>query len=204
MASLLSRAAAYRRSAHFTRLWKFASVSVISTVITQTVLFLTYHEWSLASAMECNVIATVVATLPAYYLNRTWTWGKTGKSHLWREVAPFWVIAFVGLVLSTVAVGIAAHNAGRISSSPDVRAAVVQFANFVTYGLIWVGRYLIFNKYLFGTSTQQVTAQGVAGGFFDARASAGAAAPSAIPAPVADPGVSSGPGAETDVFVPRP
>lgn len=156
MAPLIRRARAYRQSAHFTRLWKFASVSVISTVITQLILFLTYHEWSLASAMECNVMATAVATVPAYYLNRTWTWGKRGKSHPWREVMPFWVIAFVGLVLSTAAVGVAAHNAGHLSHSKDVRAAVVQFANLSTYALIWVGRYVVFNRFLFGDRTQSL------------------------------------------------
>ncbi len=156
MASRLERAFAYRRSAHFKRLWKFASVSVISTIITQVVLFLTYHEWNIASAMECNVIATAVSTFPAYYLNRTWTWGKTGKSDPWKEVAPFWIISFIGLVLSTVAVGVAAHNADHISHSRDVRALVVQFANLFTYGCIWVARYLVFNKYLFGEGTDRL------------------------------------------------
>jgi len=158
MASLTSRARAYRQSAHFTRLWKFASVSVISTIITQGVLFMTYHVLTLASAMECNVIATCVATVPAYYLNRTWTWGKRGKSNPWREVMPFWVIAFIGLVLSTVAVGVAAHNADHISQSRDVRALVVQFANLSTYAVIWVGRYIIFNRFLFGETSSDAVA----------------------------------------------
>ncbi len=43
MASLVSRALAFRRTAHFKRLWKYASVSIISTLVTQVVLFLTYH-----------------------------------------------------------------------------------------------------------------------------------------------------------------
>lgn len=155
MASLLGRALAYRRSPHFKRMAKFLSVSVISTIVTQVVLFFTYHEWHVATAMESNVIATACATVPAYWLNRTWTWGKTGKSHLWREIVPFWSIAFIGLVLSTAAVGVAAHNADHLSRSKDVQDALVQLANFVTYGCIWVGRYAIFNRYLFGERTQQ-------------------------------------------------
>ncbi|MGH9293799.1 MAG: GtrA family protein [Acidimicrobiales bacterium] len=153
MPSLIRRARAFRRSEHFKRLLKYASVSVIATVITQSVLFLTYHVFSLASAMECNVLATAVSAVPAYYLNRTWTWRKGGKSHIWREVAPFWLVAFTGLVLSTIAVGIAAHNADHLSHSRDVRALVVQLANLATYACIWVGRYFVFNKYLFGTRT---------------------------------------------------
>lgn len=149
MRSLIERAHALFRSAHGRRLIKFASVSVISTLCTQLVLFLTYDVISIRSAIECNIIATAVSTIPAYWLNRTWTWGRRGKSDLWREVVPFWVISFVGLVLSTVAVGLAAHNADAVSSSSAVRHAFVHFANIFAYALIWVGRYVIFNKYLF-------------------------------------------------------
>lgn len=150
MASLSGRVRAALRSEHGRRLVKFAAVSVISTVLTQVILLVTYDALSLASAMVCNVIATSIATPPAYWLNRTWTWGKRGKSHPWREVAPFWIIAFIGLVLSTVAVGLASHNSHAISSSHVVQRAFVQVANLFAYGVIWVGRYFIFNRFLFG------------------------------------------------------
>ncbi len=133
------------------RLMKFAAVSVISTCLTQGLLALTYDVMSLGSAMLCNVIATSIATVPAYWLNRTWTWGKRGKSDVWREIAPFWIISFIGLVLSTVAVGVTAHYADQLSSSELVRKLLVQFANLFTYGFIWIGRYVIFNKFMFGT-----------------------------------------------------
>ena len=153
MASLVSRVLAFRRTEHFGRLWKYASVSIISTIVSQVVLFSTYHIWKVGSAMECNVIATAVASLPAYYLNRTWTWGKTGRSKVWREVVPFWTISFTAMVISTAAVGVAAHNADRIASGSLARALIVNGANLLTYALIWTARYFIFNRYLFGART---------------------------------------------------
>jgi putative flippase GtrA len=153
MSSLIGRFRAFRASPHFTRIWKFATVSVITTTIAQGLLFIVYPHL-VASAMGSNIIVTAIATVPAYWLNRTWTWGKRGKSHLWKEVMPFWVMAFVGLVLSTVIVGLAAKNADRISSAHDVKVAIVHLANFFSYGLIWIARYSLLNKYLFGTSTQ--------------------------------------------------
>ncbi len=122
MAPFVSHVRAFRRTEHFRRLWKYASVSIVSTLVTQVVLFLTYHIWNVGSAVECNVIATVVASIPAYYLNRAWTWGKRGRSRLWGEVVPFWTIALVAMVLSTAAVGLAAHNADRIASGSLARA----------------------------------------------------------------------------------
>ncbi|MGO8875311.1 MAG: GtrA family protein [Acidimicrobiales bacterium] len=153
MSSLTGRYRAFRASPHFTRIWKFAAVSLIATAVSQTMLFIFYPH-VLDTAMGANVVATCISTVPAYYLNRRWTWGKRGKSHLWKEVMPFWIIALVGLVLSTVIVGIAAKNADRISSSHEVKIIVVHLANLFSYALIWVARYSILNRFLFGPATQ--------------------------------------------------
>jgi len=136
-------------------LWKFGTVSLITTTIAQGLLFILYPRL-VPSAMGSNIIVTAIATVPAYWLNRRWTWGKRGKSHLWKEVMPFWVMAFVGLVLSTAIVGLAAKNADRISSARDVKVAIVHFANLFAYALIWVGRYSLLNKYFFGPGTHGV------------------------------------------------
>ena len=84
------------------RLARCMGVSVITTIISVTTL----AAATLGLGMEAwvaNVLATAVATVPSYHLNRRWTWGKRGESDLWRELAPFWVLSFAGLVLSTVA-----------------------------------------------------------------------------------------------------
>jgi putative flippase GtrA len=156
MSSLIGRYRAFRASPHFTRIWKFATVSLIATAVSQTMLFIFYPHL-LDTAMGANVVATCISTVPAYYLNRRWTWGKRGKSHLWKEVMPFWIIALVGLILSTVIVGIAAKNANRISPSADFKNLVVHVANLFSYALIWVARYAILNKFLFGAGTHGST-----------------------------------------------
>jgi putative flippase GtrA len=149
VASLVDRARRYAHTDQFAKLWRYASVSVITTIFTNTLLFVFYDVISLGTAMECNVVATTITTVPSYYLNRSWTWRKSGKSHVWREVVPFWVIAFLSLVLSTIAVGVAAHNADRVSHAKIVRSLLVVGANIVTYGSIWVFKFFLYNRYLF-------------------------------------------------------
>lgn len=80
-------------------------------------------------------------TVPSYSLNRRWVWGKTSKSHLWKEVVPFWALSFLGLVLSTVVVAIAA-------SWKDT-TLVVSAANLATFGVLWVGKFLLLHYVLF-------------------------------------------------------
>jgi putative flippase GtrA len=154
MSSLIGRLGALRASPHFSRIWKFATVSAISVVISQSVLFICYPDL-VSSAVGSTVIATAVSTVPAYYLNRAWTWGKRGKSHLWREMVPFWAMAFLGLVLAVVIVGLAAKTAHLISTAPHFPTLVVHVAYLGSYALIWVGRYTLINKFLFGSHTSQ-------------------------------------------------
>ena len=128
---------------------RYTCASVISVAVSQAVLFLTYGVLQVASAVPCNIIATAVATVPSYYLNRRWAWGKTGKSHLWKEILPFWGLAFVGLALSILAVDLAETEAPRITSSHLGTAIIVNFAALAAWGVIWVGKFVIFNRLMF-------------------------------------------------------
>ena len=127
---------------------RFGTVSVISTTVTLGMLYLFYRVVRLSPGWA-NVVATAIATIPSYYLNRTWAWGNSGPSHLWREVVPFWIIAFVSLGISTAAVEIAAHEAHHIAHSHEVQTGLVLLANFFTYGCMWVAKFTLFNRVLF-------------------------------------------------------
>jgi putative flippase GtrA len=128
---------------------RYTLASVVSVAVSQTVLFLTFGVLQLASAVTCNIIATAVATLPSYYLSRRWAWGKTGPSHLWKEIVPFWALAFLGLVLSILAVNLAESEAPDLTSSHFAIAIIVNVAALAAWGVIWVVKFVILNRVLF-------------------------------------------------------
>ena len=128
---------------------KYAVVSVVSTLVSQGVLLLTFGVWRLWSAVVSNVVANVIATVPSYYLNRSWVWGKNGRSHLLREVAPFWITSFAGMALSLYTVWVAAGFADHHDFSHVAKTVVVQSANFVAFGILWVGKFVLYNRVLF-------------------------------------------------------
>ncbi len=132
------------------KLVRYALSSVISTGVSQGVLFLTFGVLRLWSAVDSNVFANAVAVVPSYYLNRNWAWGKRGRSHLGREVLPFWVLAFAGMGLSMVTVGLVQHYGPLITSSHLEVAVMVNAANFAAFAMIWVGKFIIYNRVLFG------------------------------------------------------
>jgi putative flippase GtrA len=125
---------------------KYASVSVISTIVSQVTLLLTFGVFQVMSEVPANILANAVATVPSYYLNRSWVWGKNGKSHLWREVVPFWVLSFVGLAFSSLAVWLAGDVARHHHLHHFGTTVLVNGANLLSFAVLWVVKFLIYEK----------------------------------------------------------
>jgi putative flippase GtrA len=118
----------------------YSAVSVIAVLTSQVVLILCHAVFGL-SAVWSNIIAVAAGTIPSYELNRSWVWGKTSKSHLWKEVVPFWSLSFLGLVLSTIVVAVVERYN---DSTPAIQAA-----NLGAFGFLWVGKFLLLHYVLF-------------------------------------------------------
>jgi putative flippase GtrA len=86
----------------------------------------------------------VVATFPSYWLNRNWAWGKSGRSHLVREVIPFWVMSGLGIAFSIVGATFARH-VGEGHSHLE-RTILVLAANIISFGIFWVAKLMVFNR----------------------------------------------------------
>ena|SRR5687767_772950 len=128
--------------------FKYTMVSVVSVSVSQVCLFSLYAlaHWT---ARDANIAAAVAGGIPSYVLNRRWTWGKTGKSHLWKEIVPFWALAFVGLVISTAAADLAEGWAQDLSDRRVLQGLVVNGSTIVAFLGLWIGKFFLFNKVLF-------------------------------------------------------
>ncbi len=120
---------------------KYFAVSIVNVVLGQGLLFLFYVLAGFES-WTSNILAVSISAIPAYYLTRAWVWGKRGRSHIYKEVLPFWGFAFAGLLLSTAAVWVASG----ISDNP----LVPNLANIAAFGLLWVIKFFILDAFMFG------------------------------------------------------
>jgi hypothetical protein len=68
------------------KMLRYTLVSVISTVLSFTVLGIVFGVLRLWTQVPSTIFAGMVTMVPNYYLNRSWVWGKTGRSHWRREV----------------------------------------------------------------------------------------------------------------------
>jgi putative flippase GtrA len=139
---------AWLRTHEGRKFFRYSMVSVISVIVYEILLFITLGllHWS---ARWANVFAVSVSAIPSYYLNRKWAWGKGGRSHLLKEVVPFWVMALIGLVFSTWLADFSKSVADDVTTVHLVRTVIVMFGGLSAFGILWVAKYVILNKVLF-------------------------------------------------------
>ena len=136
-AAILARA----RSDEGQKAIRYTLTSVVSVAVT-AVLLTFFHAVLDWSATVANLVACSIAAVPSYVLNRWWAWGKRGRSHLWKEVVPFWTLALIGLGFSTWA---ADWAEGRWHG----RTIYVTAASMAAFGVLWVVKFVVFNELLF-------------------------------------------------------
>lgn len=133
------------------KLIRYSAVSVVGVVVTQ-VMIIVIHAGFGVPGVWTNILAVGLSAIPAYYLNRAWVWGKRGKSHLTKEVIPFWGFAFAGLVLSSIIVALIAGHP-EPGHTEDIWDTVrIMIGNLAGFGLLWVARFFVLDRLLFGTS----------------------------------------------------
>ncbi len=125
---------------------RFTSVSVISTVVSFTAISIIYGFHLLTGVIESTVAGNLIATVPSYYLNRTWTWGKRGRSHFRKEIVPFWTMSFLGIAVSMLGATWAKEQVKEHTWPHLVNTGLVSTTNLVSFGLFWILKMMVFNR----------------------------------------------------------
>jgi putative flippase GtrA len=128
------------------QLFRYTAVSVISTAVSFGVLAIVFGALHLFGEIGSTVFANLTATVPSYYLNRKWVWKKGGRSHLMKEIVPFWTMSAIGIVVSIGGAAVARHLGIEHHLSHLQQTGLVLFANVFSFGLFWILKYMLFNR----------------------------------------------------------
>ncbi len=141
---VLARLDALRRE-YLAKGLRYLAVSAFNVVFGQTLLF-GFQTLGGLEPVTANMAAVSISAVPAYLLSRYWVWNVSGKSNWLTEIAPFWGLTVLGFVLSTLAVqGVTAVYDG------DPPPVLVNVTNLAAFGVIWVAKFFILDKWLFAS-----------------------------------------------------
>jgi putative flippase GtrA len=123
------------------RMAKYVAASAVG-VVTGSTLLLFFLKVVDLEPVPANVAAVTLSSIPAYLINRAWVWNKTSGHSIKREIVPFWTLAFLGLLLSTILVDYVTDHTDN-----DL---LILMANWGGFAILWVAKFFILDKVLFG------------------------------------------------------
>lgn len=110
-------------------------------VFTTTVDGMKETNWVLAS-----ITSAAILTIPNFFANKMLVWRNTSKDNLRTQVIVFWVAAMLGVSFAT---GLTFLVDYLIESHGWVEKVAVFFAQLAGFGIVWLGRYVILDRWIF-------------------------------------------------------
>jgi putative flippase GtrA len=124
---------------------RYGAGSVVATVCSQSTFLLVYGVLG-ASTTLASVLAWFAGAVPNYWMNRSWTWGQRGRPSFRRELLPYAGIILGTLVLAILATSGMARILDGTSVSHGVRTLVVSGTYFLVYAVMFVFRFVLFDR----------------------------------------------------------
>jgi putative flippase GtrA len=139
---------------HWLRMSRYVMGSAICFGVSE-IVFVAVFWPHLLGARGASIVASIAGIIPGYHLNRSWTWGRRGRSDLWREIMPYWTTALLSTAIVAAVIGVA--NDAVDNWSRGTRTLVNAGAYMLTYGVLFLVKYVIFHFWLFKPPTAAVS-----------------------------------------------
>ncbi|WP_277950742.1 GtrA family protein [Mycobacterium paragordonae] len=104
--------------------------------------------------VTASVLAASIATVPNFLANRCLVWRVASRDQVHRQAVVFWLAVMAGVTLATVfTYFVEKHVDGQVTL---VRGAAVLSAQLLGFGLVWIGRFVMLDRWLFKHATQRL------------------------------------------------
>ncbi len=146
MPTRISDILAWSRTHQGKKLIRFFVSSVLTTLVSLSVILITYGFRIFHGVIAATLCGNVVAIIPSYYLNRAWAWGKRGKSHFRNEVVPYWTMSFLGIAFSLLGAAWVKHMVHTHDWAHVINTLMVAGVNVLSFTIFWILKILLFNR----------------------------------------------------------
>jgi putative flippase GtrA len=136
---------AYGRTEDVRKKLRYVGVSALFLPLSQ-ILLQVLALW-LGNYTAASLVAAAIAIVPNFFAYKHFVWRVTSRENVHRQMLIFWLTAMLGVSLATLLTRLV-ENA--VADRPRlVCGAAVFFVQLLGYGTVWVGRFLILDKWLF-------------------------------------------------------
>jgi putative flippase GtrA len=135
---------AYARTEEARKKLRYAGASVVFLPLGQGVIQL-LGLW-LDDYTTASLLAYAITTVPGFFVYKRFVWRDMSRENLHRQLVEFWAAVMLTVSLATLLTYLV-QNAMADQTVP-VRGAAVFCAQMVSLGIVWVGRYLMLDRWL--------------------------------------------------------
>ncbi len=135
----------YARTEEARKKLRYAAVSVVFVPIGQILIQILgpwLHNYTTASLLQAAIV-----TVPNFFANKHFVWQVTSRENLRGQMLVFWAAVMLGVALATFFTHLVENAMADRTSL--VRGAAVLVAQLLGLGIVWVGRFLILDRWLF-------------------------------------------------------
>ncbi len=124
---------------------RYVVVSVASIPVGQGILQ-GLGLW-LDSYAAASLLTAVIVTVPSFFILKYYVWRDTSGENLAGQMLGFWVVMMLAFSLATLFTYIVDH--ATAAQTTLIRGSAVFCAQLLAFGIVWVGRYIVFDRWLF-------------------------------------------------------
>jgi putative flippase GtrA len=141
---------AHARSAEGRKQLRYVGVSVVFVPVGQILVQILGAVFD-GNFTKASIVASAILTVPNFFANRHFVWRVENRDNMRTQVLVFWTAAMLGVTLATL-LTFAVENALGPSEggvAPLSTRIAVFFAQLAGFGIVWVIRYLVLDRWLF-------------------------------------------------------
>jgi putative flippase GtrA len=149
-------------------LGKFAVGSLVATLVSQLTFILCYGVAGLP-AFGSGVIGFVAGSVPAYLINRYWTWrhGSDGNVAGGHRLLQYYTVMIGCALASSGLTALADHFVRPLLTGAVARTAVVDVCYLASFGLMFVVKFVALDRIVFARNRTRSGWQARPGGTRD-------------------------------------
>jgi putative flippase GtrA len=135
---------AYVRTEEARKKLRYAGASVVFLPLGQgliQVLGLWLDDYTTAS-----LLAYAIATVPGFFVYKRFVWRDMSRENLHRQVLVFWATMMLTVSLTTLLTYLV--QSAMADQTVPVRGAAVFCAQMLGLGIVWVGRFVMLDRWL--------------------------------------------------------
>jgi putative flippase GtrA len=126
---------------------RYAGVSVVFVPLGQICIQLLGRFSFDRNFTKASLASAAILTLPNFFANKYVVWRDTNRESLRTQVTVFWIAAMLGVTFATALTWLVEKQ--MADRSALVESGAVFLAQLVGFGLVWVGRFLVLDRWIF-------------------------------------------------------